>query len=247
MAIPTTREEFKRTCLRKLGCPPLKINLPNETIDDRIDEALKYYFDYHYDGADKEYYKIQVTDQIKADGYVTLPSTIVGAVDIFDINSYSSGGANLFSAKYQIMLSELVAMGSMDVAPYYYTMHHIEFLQEQLNGKVPIRFVRNQNRLYIDMDWNNVATGEWLVAVVYKTIEPLDFPKVWKDKWLTNYATALIKKNWGEVLSKYTGMPTVGGFVMNGEAMKAEASADIEKLEYELVNTYSLPTAYMIG
>lgn len=247
MAIPTTREEFKKTCLRKLGWPAIKINLPAEAIDDRIDEALKYYFDYHYDGADKEYYKIQVTDQMKADGYITLPSNTLGVVDIFDINSTSSGGANLFSAKYQLFLSELVNIGSMDIAPYYFTMHHIEFLQQELNGKQPLRFVRNENRLYLDMDWNSVVTGEYLIAVIYRSINPVDFPQVWKDKWLTNYATALIKENWGEVLSKFQGIPTVGGFTFNGQVIKDEARAEKMKLEEEMLNTYSLPTAFMIG
>lgn len=235
------------TCLRKLGCPPLQINLPNETIDDRIDEALKYYFDYHYDGTDKEYYKIQVTNQIKTDGYITMPSNILGVVDIFDINSNSGGSNNLFGAKYQVMLSELVAMGSFNVAPLYYTMEHIEFLQQILNGKQPIRFSRNSNRLYIDMDWSMIAAGEWLIAVVYKAIEPVDFPRVWSDKWLTNYATALIKENWGEALSKYQGIPTVGGMMMNGQVLKDEGRAEKEKLEYELVNTFSLPSAFMVG
>jgi hypothetical protein len=52
MANPTTRTELKNYCLRRLGYPVLDINVDEDQLQDRIDDALEYYRDYHYDGAD---------------------------------------------------------------------------------------------------------------------------------------------------------------------------------------------------
>jgi hypothetical protein len=59
MSIPTTRQEFGKWCLRKLGAPLQEINISDEQIDDRIDEALQYFFDFHMDGSEKMYYRCQ--------------------------------------------------------------------------------------------------------------------------------------------------------------------------------------------
>ena len=67
MAQPTTRTEFKEWCLRKLGKPVIEINVDIDQVDDRVDEALSYYWDYHFDGAEKVYYKHQLTQEDKDD------------------------------------------------------------------------------------------------------------------------------------------------------------------------------------
>ncbi len=56
MATPTTKAEFKEYCLRKLGKPVIEINVDDDQVDDRIDEAIRYWYDYHFDGSDRIYY-----------------------------------------------------------------------------------------------------------------------------------------------------------------------------------------------
>lgn len=246
MALPQTRAEFKKVVKRRLGWPVIEINLPDETIEDRIDEALKYFAEYHFDGTEKLYYKIEITPQVITDKYVTLPENIIGVVELFDINTVSSS-AGLFDAKFQIMLSELMNFQSFQLAPFYYTMTHIETLQQLLQGHTPIRYNRNRNRLHIDTDWSRIEAGTWMIAVCYEVVDPVQFADVWKDKWLTEYTAAIIKQNWGEVLSKFPNVPLVGGITMNGDKMKFEATEEIAKLKNDLYYTYSLPTAYIIG
>ena len=57
MAVPQSRADFIEYCLRKLGKPVIEINVDDDQVDDRIDEALKYFWDYHFDGSEKTYYK----------------------------------------------------------------------------------------------------------------------------------------------------------------------------------------------
>ena len=59
MAVPNTRSDFKEYCLRRLGKPVIEINIDDDQVDDRVDEALRYYWDYHFDGTDKAYFKYQ--------------------------------------------------------------------------------------------------------------------------------------------------------------------------------------------
>ena len=61
MAIPTTRATFKDYCLRNLGFGVIDINVSDAQVDDRIDEALQYFAQYHYDGIEKMYLKYKIT------------------------------------------------------------------------------------------------------------------------------------------------------------------------------------------
>lgn len=60
MAVPVTRSEFKEYCLRALGAPVIEINVDDDQVEDRIDYALKTWWDYHFDGSEKVYYKFPV-------------------------------------------------------------------------------------------------------------------------------------------------------------------------------------------
>ena len=70
MANPATREQLKQYALRTLGKPVIEINVDDDQAEDRIDEALQYFAQYHYDGVERTYLKYKVTqadvDRIKS-------------------------------------------------------------------------------------------------------------------------------------------------------------------------------------
>ena len=39
---PTSREDLKQYCLRKLGYPVIEINIDDSQLEDRIDDALQF-------------------------------------------------------------------------------------------------------------------------------------------------------------------------------------------------------------
>ena len=61
MAIPNTRTTLKEYCLRNLGKPVIDINVDDDQIEDRLDEALQYFSQYHTDGVERMYLKYKVT------------------------------------------------------------------------------------------------------------------------------------------------------------------------------------------
>ena len=247
MATPTSRQEFKEYCLRKLGKPVIEINVDDDQVDDRIDEALKYYWDYHFDGSEKLYYKYQVTEQDRINKYITLPDNIIGAISIFPIGDPSLSVNDIFNIKYQIALNDLYTLTSVQLTPYYMAMEHLALITQILVGQQPVRYNRHTNKFYIDADWGKIKTGNWLIVECYRVVDPDEYNDAWGDRWLARYCTALIKKQWGNNMKKFSGMTLPGGIQMNGQQIYDEAEEEIAKLEAEMINSYSLPVLDMYG
>ena len=247
MAKPASREEFKEYCLRKLGKPLLEINVADEQVEDRIDEALAYWQDYHYDGSQKVFLAHQVTAEDVTNKYITIPNTIIGVVNIFDIgDSYSTN--NLFNMRYQIALNDLYAFNTTNYAPYYMALQNIALAEELFVGKQALRYNRHNNKLYIDMAWGEKTTlGEYIIVEAYEATDPEVLTDAWADWWLQDYATALIKKQWGENLKKFEGMTMPGGVTFNGQKIYDEGLEAAEKLETEMISSFSLPVSDMMG
>lgn len=246
MAKPTTRQQFKEYCLRKLGKPVIEINVDDEQVEDRITEALAYFADYHFDGTEKMYMKYQITEQDKQNRYVTVPENIIGVINIFDIGS-AVNVKNMFDIRYQIALNDLYQFTTESLVPYYMNMYRIRIYEEMLVGRQPLRYNRHVNRVFIDMDWDKISTGEYLIVEGYQVVDPETYTDVWGDRWLANYCTALIKKQWGTNLTKYNGIQLMGGITFNGQQIYQEAVEELAKLEQDIVHTYSLPAADFIG
>jgi hypothetical protein len=247
MAVPGTRAQFKEYCLRKLGKPVIEINVDDDQVDDRVDEAIRYYWDYHFDGTEKVYYKHQVTSQDITNRYITLPENIIGAVRVFPIGDPSIRSDDMFNIRYQIALNDLYTLTAYSMIPYFMAMQHLSLISEMLVGQQPIRYSRHRDRLYIDTKWENYNVGDYLLIEAYEVLDPDTFSDMWSDRWLQNYATAKIKYQWGSNLTKFSGMQLPGGVQFNGEKILDDAKNEIEAMEKEMISSYSLPVTDMIG
>jgi len=165
---------------------------------------------------------------------------------IFDVGDAVNTN-NLFNIRYQIALNDLYTLTSQSMVPYFMAMQHIQFLEELLVGKQPIRYERHRDRLHIDMDWNKVDEGHYIIVEAYEVVDPETWTDAWGDRWLQNYCTAKIKYQWGSNLTKFTGLNLPGGVQFNGEKILDDAAAELAKMEEEMLNSYSLPNMDMIG
>jgi hypothetical protein len=243
MAQPTTRQEFKDWVLRKLGAPVIDINVSDEQIDDRVDEAVDYWRDYHYNGSQLVYMKHQITQENKDNGYIDLPTGILGISGIFNMQSSISTGSGIFNVQYQFVLNNLEDITGYNITNYYMSMSHLEFLQEMLVGKPMIRYNKHVNKLFLDTDPGLLVVGEYIIIEAYDVIDPATYSDVWGDRWLQNYATALVKEQWGANLTKFTGMQLVGGVTFNGEQILSDAREERRLMEEEAVNNLQ-PLSY---
>ena len=269
MATPSSRETLKQYALRALGKPVIDINVDDDQLEDRLDEAFQYYAQYHYDGIRRTYLKYQYTqadyDRMTVDGsnesatknsvtttwkegqnFLICPESVVSVINIFPFSD--KGNLNLFDVRYQLRLNDLYDFSSTSIINYDVVLRHLDFLDHVLVGEKPMRFNQHDNRLYIDMDWkNDLQVGEYLIIECYRKLDPSTFTDINNDVFLKRYVTALFKKQWGANLSKFNGVAMLGGVTLNGQQIYSEALADIEKLEQELRTTYELNPAMMIG
>tara|TARA_B100000214_G_scaffold327433_1_gene265998 strand:+ start:586 stop:1011 length:426 start_codon:yes stop_codon:yes gene_type:complete len=141
-----------------------------------------------------------------------------------------------------------MTFSSTSVINYDIVLRQLDFLDHILVGEKPLRFNQHDNRLYIDMDWeNDLQVGEYLVIEAYRKLDPDTYTDVYNDIWLKRYTTQLIKRQWGANLSKFNGVAMIGGVTLNGQQIYTEALQDIEKLETEIRTSFELNPAMMIG
>ena len=122
-------------------------------------------------------------------------------------------------------------------------MSHMEFMQEMLVGKPMIRYNKHVNRLHLDVDKGSLGVGEYIIVEAYDVIDPASYSDVWTDRWLQNYAAALIKEQWGSNLTKFTGMSLVGGVQFNGEQILSDGREERKAMEEDAVNNLQ-PLSY---
>lgn len=231
MALPSTREEFKDYVLRKIGAPVIQINVSDEQIDDRIDEAISFWRDYHFDGSQMVYLKHQMTQEDIDRGWVPIPENMLGVTRIFDLSTSISTGTGFFNVQYQFVLNNINDITGYEIQNYYMVLSHLQFLQEILVGRPLIRFNRHVNKLYLDINRDIIAPGSYIIVEGYDIIDGVTYPDVWRDRWLQNYASALIREQWGLNLTKFTNMQLVGGVQFNGEQILADAKAERKEME----------------
>ena len=271
MATPTSKATFKSYCKRALGFGVIDINVSDDQVDDRVDEALQYFSQYHYDGVERMYLKYQITqDDIdrsvtnstttatdKLDSTITasfsegknfipMPDSVLSVIQIFPFSNAQTN--SMFDIRYQLRLNDLYDFSSTSIIHYQMTMQQLDFLSHILVGEKPVRFNQHQNRLYIDMDFgNDIDVGEFLIIECYRKIDPATYTDIFDDIYLKRYATALIKRQWGANLSKFKGVQLLGGVEMDGEGIYSQAQEELQKLEEEIQLAFETPIDYMVG
>ena len=338
MSTITNRADFTNYCLRRLGFPVIDINVDPDQIDDRIDDALQYWQDYHFDGLQKVYYihalsgsQLVVNTNIQSNfannagivgatsgasaqvvgfsganntfiqitgaepntpfvvgetlqyydknmnlqnttatvssyslgdvdaKYLNLspsytvdkagnPLDIVGVTRVFPISD-SLSSVNMFDLRYQLRLNELYDFTSASYINYTLTQQHLRSLEIMFTGEVPIRFQRHMQRLYIDWAWGDTEApiGSIVIAECYALINPDVYTAVWNDMWLKHYATALIKRQWGENIKKFGNIQLPGGVVLNGQTIYDEADKEINELEEDMDKNFFPPLEFFMN
>jgi len=172
MSTPTTRQEFKDYCLRQLGFPVIDINVDDDQVDDRIDEALQYFRDYHFDGVEKIYMRYKLTQADIDRHWIYVPSAVIGITSVWPFDD-SNSTVNMFDLRYQLRLHDLYDFTSVSYVPYEITMQHIRTIQLLFTGTPQFRYNRHIGKLYIDLDWLRfVKEDSWIVVECYRQLEP---------------------------------------------------------------------------
>ena len=179
--------------------------------------------------------------------YLQVPPEVIGVTKIFHFDGTNSMSSGMFSIKYQMFLNDVYFWGAMEMLTYAMTKTYLEDIEFLLTTQKQIRFNQRQDRLYMDIDWANVNEDDYIVMDCYRVLNPNDYSRVWNDSFLKMYLTALVKRQWGQNLMKFTGVKLPGGVELNGRQMYDDAEKELERIREMMSNSYELPPLDMIG
>lgn len=263
---PDSRQTLIEYALRSLGHPVVQINVDWQQCEDRLEEALQFFSEYHFDGVQKCFFRYQLTQSDIDNKYISTTNIqspiggidrpngtdIVSVIKLFRFGSLS--GSNMFDIKYQMALSDyfginrgLNGSSSLPLAGYDASMQYISLIEQFFDPEKAIRFSKVTDKIYIDGDMGNIVEGEYVIIEAYAVLDPADYPKIYNDRLLKKYVTALVKKQWGANMSKYDGVQLPGGITFKGAVIYQEASNELALIEQELRDSYELPVNFMMG
>jgi hypothetical protein len=172
MANPRTRQQFKEYCLRRLGWPVIDINVDEDQVEDRIDDALQFFHDYHFDGTEKLFMKHRISQEDIDRRWIYCPDAVIFVTSVFPFDD-SSSSINMFDLRYQLRLHDLYDFTSVSYVSYEITMQHLRTLNLLFSGTPQFRFNRHMNRLMLDINWSSdLSPGEYVIIECYRKLNP---------------------------------------------------------------------------
>ena len=266
----TSKQALIDYALRKLGSPVVEINVDYQQAEDRLEDAIEYFQERHYDGVDKVFFRHEVTAEDRDNQYINTNdfgplngitndasaptgSDIVSITKVLQFGDLSN--INMFDVRYQMALNDYFGINrglggnsSLGLASYDSTKRYINLIEDFFQPEKTLNFNKVSNRLHIDMNWQDeIQVAEWLIIQAYVKLNPEIYTEIYDDRYLKEYFTALLKKQWGQNLSKFEGVQMPGGVVLRGGQIYQEAQIEIDKVEEMLLSRYELPVDFMTG
>ena len=250
MAQPATRQQLKDYALRRLGDPVIEINVDDSQVEDRLDDALQFFAEYHFDGVEKRYFSHQITQTDIDNEYIDMDQVDSSVISVTRVYNESESTVNMFDVRYQIALNDFygIRTGMGNISHYDITKRHLNLIQQILDPEKAVRFSRVTNKLRIDTDWSEQFTvGNFLVIEAYTILDPNTYTEIYNDRLLKEYVTSLIKRQWGMNLSKFQNITLPGGLSYNGAELFSQGQEEITKIEEEVQLKHELPPDFMVG
>lgn len=249
MARPASRQELADYCLRNLGAPVIEINIDDDQIEDRLDEAIQFYQEYHADAVVRTFVKHLVTEETLEDKVIILPDAVLSVTRVLNLGN-GGDAADMFNVKYQMFLNDLYGLRNPSaLVNYEITKQYLSLIELTLTGaSQQVTYARHKNELTIQDDWQKyIQVGNYIVIECYMTVDPDDYTEVYNDMALKRYTTALFKRQWGANLIKFEGLQLPGGVTLNGRQLYDDAVNDIEKMEETWDSKYAMPVDFFVG
>tara|TARA_B100000900_G_C20528444_1_gene695223 strand:+ start:328 stop:1185 length:858 start_codon:yes stop_codon:yes gene_type:complete len=191
-------------------------------------------------------YGSTTTSFVENSNFIQIPDSVIGIEKIFKFNTSAISGG-MFSIKYQLFLNDLYYFNSVELLQYSMVKSYLEDIDFLLTPERQVRFNKKQNRLYLDMDFNSIREGDFIVIDCQRILNPDDFTKIYNDMFLKMYLTAIMKRQWGQNLIKFRGVKLPGGLELNGREIYEDGQRDLEFALTKLKEEYELPPLDFIG
>jgi hypothetical protein len=213
-----------------------------------VDDALQFFAEYHFDGVEKVFLKHTITQTDIDNEYIPMVDPIISVIRVLPIPNFNAFQTGFFNEEFQLRLQDLNTFTGTGMINWTMSLQNFSMVDHLFTVNATIMFNRRQNRLYLETDWTNkFKADDILIIEAYRVLDPTQYPEVYNDLFLKKYATALIKRQWGENLKKFEGVQLPGGVTLNGKTIYDEAIDEINKIEDEMNLKWELPPTGMIG
>lgn len=246
---PTNRAQFREYCLRALGKGVIEINIDPDQIEDRIDEALDFWRNFHHDATQRVYLQHQITQTDKDNQYIPVNNDVLAITRIFRSGGSSgSGNINMFDLRYQIFLNDFVSFRATAHLDYFLIRQYLAQIDELFVGEIPITFNRHTDRLNLHWDWEvDAVVGQYIIIEALVELDVDTYPQVWSDRMLQKLCIAYLKRQWGTNMSKFDVIQLLGGAQLRGGEIYSEAMQEIETLEQKIRDEFEEPPRFIVG
>ncbi|MBK02952.1 MAG: hypothetical protein CL464_10925 [Acidimicrobiaceae bacterium] len=244
----STRPQLIDYCKRRLGHPVTELNLDDDQISDRIDDAIEFFQEYHFDGVEKVFLKHTLDADDIENEYIDIADPVISVLRVLPIPNFNAFQTGFFNEEYQLRLNDLENFSGSTLINWAMTQTNFSLVEHLFSIQPTMMFNRKQNKMYLETDWaGKFSVGSILVVEAYRALDPATYPEVYNDAFLKKYATALLKQQWGSNLKKFTGVTLPGGITLDGQTIFTEATEEITKIEDEMNMKHELPPDGMIG
>jgi hypothetical protein len=241
--------DFSHYCLRKLGAPVVNIEVHPDQIKDCISDGLQIYLEEHLDSVEDFYWLVKVTGKNVKDGYIQFTPDVLDIIDVTTVGQSSPKEMfeNIeFMTMQQYQASVYSPSDSMDMFLYFAVMDTaLETVRREFHGVVQFGWRPRENKLYL---YKQLKKDNVILVCGAKMIDPETQKTIWNSKFLKDYVTALIGKQWGVNLSKWSGqVQSAGGMQVDGQKLFERYSAEAEKLETNFKESGKALPLFFIG
>jgi hypothetical protein len=265
-----TKEDLKQYALRALGHPKIEVNITDEQMEDRLNEAIFAYTDGHMDGSYITFIKVPVTQEDINDQSLTIKDpNICDVIRIVGIDyTTNTTDDRLFDANYYMgamVTNAMTSSGSLNqqsnqygsvsglegVSTTYNIMSsYFQDLQNLMDTKPSYTFNRNTSKMRLVADWSKIPVGSVFALETSLYVDPNENPDTtgfWDDGWLKSYTIALFQMQWGRNLMLFNQYQLPGGLVLDGKDIEQRAIERALSLKEQLSKSYARPLGFLVG
>ena len=186
----------------------------------------------------------------RQNNYVVLPDDIVGVEEVIRPGFNSIGGGIIPPGMIMTGLIGSIGGGECDqqgfgLTSYYAFQEMLALMQFTFFPPKMYNFNQRTHRLWIDGDLSDLR-GVLCLQCMAKP-NPDIFPDLWNDLWLKEFATAMIKAQWGRNLTKYSQVSLPGGITLNGDRILGDAQQELQIIKDRFALDWADPPLDCVG
>lgn len=245
-------EELKDYAFRALGAPVINIEVADEQAYDRIDDALQKFNSRHYAGAIERWALVTIKQRDLDRGYVTLPDDWVSLLELLEPDAGMSG-EEFENINFRLANSDYFStmfgtgtrsgMGS-DLASWQIFHEKIDMFNMFFNPQRRFRFNHLTHRLEAQGSWR---LGSIFVAHGYQKVDAEEHVDVYNEEFIKKYVIALIGRQWGSNLMKFTGVQLAGGVQLDGKTIFDIHDAHVKEIDESFAMQYEEPLDFYLS